>query len=60
MTNKTAKTFELWLDTSHHATRKQVIDALRMEVIEENTVAHLYKETLLYNPSHAGEYNMYK
>ena len=56
-TYKTAKMFELWLDTNPYATRKQVIDALRMEVIEENTVAHEYEETLrkLYNPSHAGE-----
>ena len=56
-TYKTAKMFELWLDTNPHATRKQVIDALRMEVIEENTVAHEYEESLrkLYNPSHAGE-----
>ena len=55
---KTAKMFELWLDSNPHATRKQVIDALRKEVIEENTIAHEYEDALRkdYIPLPAGEY----
>ena len=45
-TYKTTKTFELWLDTKPDATRRQVIDALRKEVIEEITVAHEYEQML--------------
>ena len=43
---KTTKMFELWLDTKPDATRRQVIDALRKEVIEEITVAHEYEQML--------------
>ena len=42
-TYKTTKMFELWLDTKPDATRRQVIDALRKDVIEEITVAHEYE-----------------
>ena len=45
-TYKTTKMFELWLDTKPDATRRQVIDALRKEVIEEITVAHEYEQML--------------
>ena len=45
-TYKTTKMFELWLDTNPNATRTQVVDALRKEVIEEITVAHEYEQTL--------------
>ena len=45
-TYKTTKMFELWLNTTPDATRKQVIDALRKNVIEEITVAHVYEQTL--------------
>ena len=45
-TYKTTKMFELWLDTNPNATRRQVVDALRKEVIEEITVAHEYEQTL--------------
>ena len=38
--------FELYLDTTPNATRKQVIDALRKSVIEEITVANAYEQTL--------------
>ena len=60
-TYKTLKTFELWLDTNPHVTRKQVLNALRKEVIEENTIAHKYEQELrnIYSPSHVGEYNVY-
>ena len=46
-TYKTSRMFELWLDTNPNATRRQVIDTLRKEVIEENTVAHKYELVLL-------------
>ena len=45
-TYKTTKMFELWLDTTPDATRKQVVDALRKNVIEEITVANAYEQTL--------------
>ena len=45
-TYKTTKMFELWLDTNLYATRRQVIDALKEEVIKENTIAHKYEEIL--------------
>ena len=45
-TYKTSRMFELWLDTNPNATRRQVIDALRKEVIEEITIAHDYEEML--------------
>ena len=43
---KTLKMFELWLNTNPYATRQQVIDALKKGVIEENTIAHKYEQTL--------------
>ena len=54
---KTTKMFELWFDSNPHATRTEVVDALRKEVIGEITVAHEYEETLkkLYILSPAGE-----
>ena len=45
-TYKTTRMFELWLDTNPHATRRQVVDALKKEVIEEITIAHEYELTL--------------
>ena len=46
-TYKTSRMFELWLDTNPNATRRQVIDALRKEVIKEITVAHDYELVIL-------------
>ena len=45
-TRKATKMFELWLNTKPDATRRQVVDALTKEVIEEITVAHDYEQTL--------------
>ena len=45
-TYKTLKMFKLWLDTKPDATRRQVVDALRKEVVEEITVAYEYEQTL--------------
>ena len=50
-TYKTTKMFELWLDTKPDATRRQVVDALRKEVIEEITVAHEYEQMLIKSSS---------
>ena len=46
-TYNTLKMFELWLNTKPHATRRQIIDALRKEVIKENTIAHDYELVIL-------------
>ena len=54
-TYKTSRMFELWLDTNPNATRRQVVDALRKEVIEENTIAHKYEETLRKSCISAGK-----
>ena len=47
---KTTKMFELWLDTNPCATRRQVIDALGKEVIEEVNVAQQYKQFCMMGP----------
>ena len=52
---KTLKMFELWLVANPHASRRQVIDALRKEVIEENTIAHEYEQTLKMSCSSSGK-----
>ena len=38
--------FKLWLGTNPHTTRKHVLDPLRKEVIEENTIAQKYEKIL--------------
>ena len=45
-TYKTAKMFQLWLDTKPDATRRQVVDALK-KIIEEITIAHEYELVVL-------------
>ena len=52
-TKKTSKMFELWLGTNPNATRRQVIDTLKKEVIEENTIAHKYEQSLKKSSSSA-------
>ena len=47
--------FEMWLVTNPHATRRQVIDALRKEVIKENTIAHEYEQILKMSRCSSGE-----
>ena len=54
-TYKTSRMFELWLDTKPDATRRQVVDALKKEVIEEITIAHEYEETLRKSCISAGK-----
>ena len=45
-TYKALKMLELWLNTNPHATRRQLLDTLKKEVIEEITVAHKYEQIL--------------
>ena len=45
-TYKTSKMFQLWFDTNPHATRRQVLEALKKEVIGEITTAKKYEEML--------------
>ena len=52
---KTLKMFEVWLATNPYASRRQVIDALKKEVIEENTIAHEYEQTLKMSCSSSSE-----
>ena len=52
-TYKTLKMFELWLDTNPNATRRQVIDTLKKEVIEKNTIARKYEQSLKKSSSSA-------
>ena len=40
------KMFRLWLDTNPSATRRQVIDTLRMNTIKENAIAETYERAL--------------
>ena len=46
---KTRKMFKLWLNTSSHPTRKQIVDILRSKVIGKNYIAKDYEKTLLNN-----------
>lgn len=43
---KIIKMFELWLNTTPTASRRQVLEALRKRVVAENTVANEYEEYL--------------
>ena len=45
-TYKTSKMFQLWLDTNPHATRREVVEALKKEVIGEINTAEKYVEML--------------
>ena len=45
-TYKTTKMFELWLKTNPYATRRQVLNALKKEIVGENTIAHNYEQAL--------------
>ena len=47
--------FQLWLKTNPHATRKHDLDALRKEVIQQNTIVLEYEKILEVSCSSAGE-----
>ena len=44
---KALKMFEFWLSSNPSASRKQIIDTLKTEAINENTVAEEYRRTLI-------------
>ena len=43
---KVSKMYELWLDTNPQATRRQILDTLKMEAVGQMSLA-LYYETIL-------------
>ena len=43
---KVSKMYELWLDTKPHATRKQVLDTLKMEAVGQMCLALQYEKKL--------------
>ena len=45
-TDKVLKMYELWLDTNPQATRQQIVETLKMDAIEENTLAQNYETKL--------------
>ena len=45
-TMKTLKMFQLWLETTPTASRRQILEVLRKSVVGENTVAEQYKDYL--------------
>ena len=55
VTQKTAKMFQLWLNTNPLATRRHVLEALRKKVIGENNVANEYEKMLTSPRSFAGK-----
>ena len=44
---KTMKMFQSWLDTNDSATRQQIVDTLRLEVIGLNRIAKDYEDALM-------------
>ena len=43
---KTFKMFEFWLSASPNASRREIIETLRKQTIDENTIADEYKKAL--------------
>ncbi|XP_019852468.1 PREDICTED: uncharacterized protein LOC109582257 [Amphimedon queenslandica] len=41
--HKTVKMFDLWLETTPTASRRQVLEAMRVDAVEEITLAHKYE-----------------
>ena len=44
--HKTIEMFNLWLDTTPRASRRQILEALRADAVEEITLAHKYEKHL--------------
>ena len=44
---KTLKMFEFWLSASPNGSRGEIIETLRKQAIDENTIADEYKKTLI-------------
>ena len=53
--HKTTKMFARWLDSNSHATRRQVIDALKKEAVKRIAIAHDYEKTLKMFCSSSGK-----
>ena len=53
--HKMTKMFALWLERNSHATRRQVIDALKRESVRRNATAHDYEKALKMSCSSSGE-----
>ena len=45
-THKMIEMFNLWLDTTPTASRRQILEALRVDAMEEITLAHKYEKHL--------------
>ena len=43
---KVSKMYELWLDTKPQATRRQIVDTLKMEAVGQVSLAHEYETKL--------------
>ena len=43
---KVSKMYELWLDTKPQATRRQIVDKLKMETVGQMSLAHQYETKL--------------
>ena len=54
-TYKMSKMYELWLDVNPQATRRQIVETLKMDIIEENTLAQNYETKLRELHSNTGK-----
>ena len=45
--DRTRKMFQSWLDTNDSATRQQIVDTLRLEIIGLNRIAKDYEDALM-------------
>ena len=43
---KVSKMYELWLDTNPHATRRQITETLKLEVVGQMSLSQQYETTL--------------
>ena len=46
---KVSKMYELWLNTNPQATRRQILDTLKMEAVGQMSLAHQYEMKLKYH-----------
>ena len=43
---KVSKMYELWLDTNPQATRRQIVDTLKMEAVGQKSLADQYEKVI--------------
>ena len=53
--DKVSKMYKLWLNTNLQATRRQIVETLKMDIIEENTLAQNYETKLRERHSNSGK-----